>query len=83
MHARHSARRAGRGVLPLDLARDEIVLLRQFRLAAHLANGRGSLIEIVAGHVEAGELPVDAARRECDRGDRVAPVALDRAFQLA
>ena len=27
-------------VLPIDPGRDEVVLLRQFRLAAHLANGR-------------------------------------------
>jgi ADP-ribose pyrophosphatase len=52
-------------VLPLDLAREEIVVLRQFRLAAQLANEKGSLVEIVAGHVEAGEQPVDTARREC------------------
>jgi ADP-ribose pyrophosphatase len=52
-------------VLPLDLTRQEIVLLRQFRLAAHLANGKGNLIEIVAGHVEAPEKPEETARREC------------------
>ena len=42
-------------VLPLDLARDEIVLIRQFRLSAHLANGRGDMVEIVAGRVEPDE----------------------------
>src|ERR1019366_8196067 len=42
-------------VLPIDLVRDEIVLIRQFRLMAHLANGRGDMIEAVAGRVEAGE----------------------------
>src|SRR5262245_35866130 len=52
-------------VLPLDPARDEIVLLRQLRLAAHLSNGRGQLVEIVAGHIEANESPVETARREC------------------
>lgn len=52
-------------VLPLDLLRGEIILLRQFRLAAHLANGRGGLFEIVAGHVENGESPAETARREC------------------
>ena len=59
--------RAGRVVvvLPVDLARDELVLIRQVRLAAHLANGRGDLVEIVAGRVEAGEQPPAAARREC------------------
>lgn len=52
-------------VLPIDLARDEVVLIRQFRLAAHLANGKGELVEIVAGHVEANETPRETARREC------------------
>ncbi len=66
---------AGRvvAVLPVDLARDEIVLLRQFRMAAHLANGRGDLIEIVAGRVEDGEQPLVAARRECAEEIGVAP----------
>jgi ADP-ribose pyrophosphatase len=43
--------RAGRvaAVLPIDLARGEIVLLHQFRLPAHLATGRGEMVEIVAG----------------------------------
>ena len=43
--------RAGKvaAVLPLDLERGEIVLIRQFRLPAHLANGHGELVEIVAG----------------------------------
>jgi ADP-ribose pyrophosphatase len=54
-------------VLPIDPGRDEVVLLRQFRLAANLANGRGNLVEIVAGHVEADEQPAEAARREGDR----------------
>jgi ADP-ribose pyrophosphatase len=48
-------------VLPIDPARDEIVLIRQFRLPAHLANGRGELIETVAGRVEVGEQPADRA----------------------
>jgi ADP-ribose pyrophosphatase len=58
--------RAGRvaAVLPIDLQRKEIVLLRQFRLPAHLANGTGELVEIVAGRVEAEENPIETARRE-------------------
>jgi ADP-ribose pyrophosphatase len=52
-------------VLPLDPVRHEIVLLRQFRVAAHVANGKGDLVEIVAGHVEAHETPAETARREC------------------
>ncbi|WP_020179578.1 NUDIX hydrolase [Methylopila sp. M107] len=58
--------RAGRcvAVIPVDLARGEIVLIRQFRLAAHLATGEGDLVEIVAGRVEPGEDVREAARRE-------------------
>ena len=52
-------------VLPLDPVRHEIVLLRQFRVAAHVANGKGDLVEIVAGHVDGDETPADTARREC------------------
>ena len=67
-------------VLPIDPGRDEIVLLRQFRLAAHLANGRGNLVEIVAGHVEADEQPAEAARRECVEEIGVAPGLLVELF---
>src|SRR6185436_5550365 len=67
-------------VLPIDPDRDEVVLLRQFRLAAHLANGRGNLMEIVAGHVEADEQPAEAARRECVEEIGVAPGLLIELF---
>jgi ADP-ribose pyrophosphatase len=63
-------------VLPIDLARGEVVLIRQFRLPAHLATGAGELTEIVAGHVEAGETPAEAAMRECVEEIGVAPAAL-------
>ena len=67
-------------VLPIDPGRDEVVLLRQFRLAVHLANGRGNLVEIVAGHVEADEQPAEAARRECVEEIGVAPGLLVELF---
>jgi ADP-ribose pyrophosphatase len=63
-------------VLPLDAERDELVLMRQFRLPAHLANGRGELIEIVAGRVEPGESVAEAARRECTEEIGVAPAKM-------
>jgi len=63
-------------VLPVDLARREVVVIRQFRLPAHLATGLGELTEIVAGHVEAGEAPVEAAMRECVEEIGVRPAAL-------
>jgi ADP-ribose pyrophosphatase len=60
-------------VLPIDVTRQEIVLIRQFRLAAHLANGKGELVEIVAGRVEDGETLEQAARRECGEEIGVTP----------
>jgi ADP-ribose pyrophosphatase len=67
-------------VLPFDPARDEIILLQQFRLPAHLANGKGTLVEIVAGHVEANEQPVETARRECVEEIGVEPSPLIELF---
>ena len=74
--------RAGKviAVLPLDIERGEIVMIRQFRPAAHLANGRGETIEIVAGRVEAGETLAEAARRECQEEIGVAPKVLVELF---
>ena len=69
-------------VLPIDLARGELVLIRQFRAAAHLATGKGELVEIVAGHVEAGETPAQAAMRECVEEIGVRPTALYQMFEF-
>jgi ADP-ribose pyrophosphatase len=66
-------------VLPVDLGRGQVVLLRQFRLAGHLANGRGDMVEIVAGRIEVGEAPAAAARRECAEEIGVGP---DRLLEL-
>jgi ADP-ribose pyrophosphatase len=70
------------GVLALDRERGELVLIRQFRLAAHLSTGRGDLVEIVAGHVEPGEDPRLAAHRECIEEIGVAPRALYEMFSF-
>ena len=52
------------GVLPYDPVRDEVVLIRQFRIGA-LAAGRDPwLVETVAGIIETGETAEDVARRE-------------------
>ena len=69
-------------VITVDLDRDEIVLLRQFRLAAHLATGRGEMVEIVAGGVEEGEDPIQAARRECIEEIAIEPHRLVPLFQF-
>jgi ADP-ribose pyrophosphatase len=53
------------GILPIDIGRDEVVLIRQFRLAGHIMLGKGAMIEIPAGRVESQETASEAARREC------------------
>ncbi|MDA0787672.1 MAG: NUDIX domain-containing protein [Proteobacteria bacterium] len=50
--------------LPYDPARDEIVLLEQFRVGALAAGREPWLIEVVAGIIEDGETAEDVARRE-------------------
>ena len=60
-------------VIPIDLVRQQIVLIRQFRLPAHIANGLGDMVEFAAGRVEPNETLVDAARRECREEIGVAP----------
>jgi ADP-ribose pyrophosphatase len=76
--------RGGRviGVIAVDPGRGEIVLIRQFRLAAHLATGNGELVEIVAGRVDANETPAEAARRECLEEIGVAPTRLVELFSF-
>ena len=69
-------------ILPVDLERDEIVLIRQFRLGAHLALGKGDMVEVPAGRVERGEDVADAARRECQEEIGVAPNTLVPIFEL-
>lgn len=64
------------GVLGYDPARDRVVLIRQFRFGAHLARGRGAMVEIVAGMVEAGESFEAAALRECREEIGVVPHVL-------
>jgi ADP-ribose pyrophosphatase len=53
------------GIVLYDPHRDEVVLVEQFRLAAHLANMPAWELEIVAGIVDKdGESEVELARRE-------------------
>lgn len=60
-------------VLPIDLERGKIVLIHQFRLPAHLATGRGDMVEIVAGRIDDGESALSAAARECQEEIGVMP----------
>ncbi len=68
------------GLIPVDLARRELVLLRQFRVAAHVATGRGDMVELVAGRCDPGEVPIDTARRECREEIGVTPTRIAELF---
>ena len=63
-------------VLAFDPKAQCLVMIRQFRLAAHLATGKGEVVEIAAGLIEPGESPEDAAIRECHEEVGAAPSAL-------
>ena len=52
------------GVLPYDPTRDEVVLIRQFRVGAWGAGCDPWMVETVAGIIEEGETPEQVARRE-------------------
>ena len=52
------------GVLPYDPVRDEVVLIRQFRIGVWAAQQNPWLVETVAGLVEENETPEDVACRE-------------------
>ena len=51
-------------VLPVDPARDELVLIEQFRIGPYAAGWDPWLLEGVAGIIEAGETAEEVARRE-------------------
>ncbi len=51
-------------LLPYDPARDEVVLIEQFRMAGQAAGRPAWSLEIVAGIIEPGENAEDVARRE-------------------
>ncbi|MDR4516611.1 MAG: ADP-ribose diphosphatase [Nitrosomonas sp.] len=51
-------------VLPYDPARDEVILIEQFRVGAMDAPGGPWLLEIVAGVIETDESVEDVVRRE-------------------
>lgn len=63
-------------IIAYDPARKVLVFIRQYRLAAELANGKGRMIEIVAGGVEPDEDAEAAARRELFEETRLTALAM-------
>nr|WP_309501727.1 NUDIX domain-containing protein [uncultured Roseovarius sp.] len=66
-------------VLPYDPVRDRVLLVEQFRMGPF---GRGDprpwMLEPVAGHVDPGETPEEAARRECREEAQLELTGLER-----
>lgn len=51
-------------VLVRDPVLDRLVMIRQYRMGAELAQGAGECVEVVAGIIDEGESPAETARRE-------------------
>ncbi len=52
-------------VLPYDPARDRVLLIEQFRMGPHArGDGQPWLLEAIAGRIDGGETPEEAAQRE-------------------
>ncbi len=66
-------RGSGVAVLPYDPARDAVALIQQFRLPALAAGLDPVMCECAAGLLEAGEDPLEAAKRECEEETGLRP----------
>jgi ADP-ribose pyrophosphatase len=61
-------------VLPYDPARDEVVLIRQFRVGPYAAGDEPWQIEVVAGIIDEGETPEEVGRREMQEEAGLTPL---------
>ncbi len=71
-------RRPAVGVLLYDPQRDEIVLVRQFRVGVLGEKDSPWLLELVAGMIDDGESEEDVARRESTEEANLQPSELER-----
>ena len=68
-------------VLPHDPARGMVLLIRQFRFAAHIAGGPSDLVEVVAGLLD-DDTPEVCARRETEEEAGVTLIDCQPAFTV-
>lgn len=69
-------------ILPYDPIAGKLVLLRQFRVGAHLAHGLGVNVEVVAGRAEPGEDLEATARREMHEECGLDALSLEPLFDV-
>ena len=65
------------GVLLFDPVRDEVVLVRQFRVGVIDEKTSPWLLELVAGMVDSDESPLEVAARECQEEANLTPQFLE------
>jgi len=70
------------GIVPIDVVKGEVVLIRQFRLSGHIALDKGAMIEVPAGRVSPTESAYDAALRECHEEIGARPQQLRSLFEI-
>jgi nudix-type nucleoside diphosphatase (YffH/AdpP family) len=57
-------RRNAAAILPHNIERDTVTLVRQLRIAAHMSGDHAYLLEVPAGFIDDGETALQAALRE-------------------
>lgn len=82
--ARREILRSGHAaiVIPYDPERDEIVVIRQFRIGAALTSGKAAALELPAGLVDEGEDALEAARRELEEETGLLTAAIAPAYSI-
>lgn len=69
-------------IIPYDPVRDEIVVIRQFRIGAALTSGKAAALELPAGLVDEGENPIEAASRELEEETGLVTHAIAPAYTI-
>ncbi|WP_062204364.1 NUDIX domain-containing protein [Aureimonas sp. AU12] len=83
-HVRREIVRGGRCavVIPYDPVRDEIVVIRQFRIGAALATPHAAPLELPAGGIDEGEDAMAGAARELEEETGLDTLAISHCYTI-